>query len=354
MKIIQVIPTLRLAGAERMCQALCVRLIELGHEVTVVSMFNERTAITDELSTLGIKVIFLDKKYGFDLSMIRKLRRVFKTEKPDAVHVHLAMLKYAYPASFGMKFNIIYTVHNLADKDSGKYDRFVYKLAFRSKKVVPVAISEIIRNSIKDVYKLKDDEISVVYNGIDLSRCIPKDDYSINGIFKILHVGRFSEQKNHLGLLEAFKAFHEKHNDSELLLIGDGEMREEIEKFIQQNELCNSVKLLGLQDDVYGFLHNADLFTLPSLYEGVPISLIEAMGTGVPIVATDVGGVPDMLDKESALLVPASVDEIAGAFEKYYNNQALREEHGKNALERSKAFSVGEMGELYEGIYLRY
>ena len=191
----------------------------------------------------------------------------------------------------------------------------------------------------------------MVFNGIDLSRCIPKTDYSVNGNFKILHIGRFSEQKNHIGLVKAFKLFHDKHADSELGLIGDGEKKAEIEKYVEDNGLTSAVKFLGLQNNVYGYLNDADIFTLPSNYEGIPMTLIEAMGTGLPIVATAVGGVPDMLDEESALLVNVNDSAIAVAYEKYYLNEELRICHGISAAGLSKRFSSREMASRYCEFY---
>ena len=81
------------------------------------------------------------------------------------------------------------------------------------------------------------------------------------------------------------------------------------------------------------------------------MTLIEAMGTGLPIVATHVGGIPDMLDESSALLVPVDVDSIANAFEQYYENEALRKKHGENAKKRSVAFSAEKMAEEYSKLY---
>jgi glycosyltransferase involved in cell wall biosynthesis len=123
--------------------------------------------------------------------------------------------------------------------------------------------------------------------------------------------------------------------------------------YVAEKHLEHAVKFLGEQSDVYGYLHRADVFTLPSTYEGMPMTLIEAMGTGLPIVATNVGGIPDMLDAESALMVPVNTDAIAAAFEQYYKDSNLRRQHGKRARESSHKFGAAIMAENYERIYLR-
>ena len=352
MKIVQVIPELKLAGAEIMCENLSYELKKLGHEVIVASLYNTRTSITERLERSGIKVEFLGKKRGFDLSMIFKIKRVLKKEKADAVHTHLHVSKYVIPAAImaGVKHRV-HTVHNIAEKENGKFARKLNKFFFKRFNLRLVALSELIRESITKEYKINSDRIPVIFNGIDLSKCIPKNDYSTSGNFKILHIGRFSEQKNHEGLIKAFELFHKKYPDSELWLIGDGEKRQETELYVANSGLNGYVEFLGLQSNVYQYLENADMFTLPSNYEGVPMTLIEAMGTGLPIVATAVGGVPDMLDESCAILTNVDSNEIADAFERLYLSEGLRETCGKNAFNRSCDFSSKIMAEKYTNLY---
>ena len=134
-------------------------------------------------------------------------------------------------------------------------------------------------------------------------------------------------------------------------MIGDGEVRQEMEDFVKQIELNNAVSFLGTQSNVHQFISKADVFVLPSKYEGMPMTLIEAMGSGMPIVATRVGGIPDMLDDKSALLVPTEIEAIAEAFEKYYLNEDLRKTHGLAALKRAELFSAETMAKRYLSVY---
>ena len=353
MKIVQVMPEFGLAGAEIMCENLTYALHDLGHEVTVISMYDYHSAITERLEQSGIRIICLNKKSGLDFSLIRKMKKAFKEIKPDVVHTHRYCAQYAIPAaiSAGIRSRV-HTFHSIAQKENGMLARLVNGFFFKRCHLVPVALSELVRDSIVEEYGIKSEKIPVVFNGIDLSKCKPKDGYSVNGNFKVLHIGRFAEPKNHSGLLKAFEKFHRIRPDSELWLVGDGEKRPEIEEFIKENNLEDSVKLFGLQSNVHGFLHDADIFTLPSNYEGIPMTLIEAMGTGLPIVATAVGGVPDMLTNgENALLVENDIDQISAAFDAYYNSAELRKAHGEKAKERSVAFSAATMAQKYESIY---
>ena len=353
MKIVQIMPEFGLAGAEVMCENLIYELIKLGHKVTVVSMYNYHSVITERLEREGVEIRYLNKKPGLDLSIVAKISRILREIRPDVVHTHLYCAKYAIPASIVARVkHRVHTVHNIAEKENEALARKLNKFFFAHCKVIPVALSELIRYSIVKEYRIEKDNVPVIYNGINLSKCMCKDDYSIKGSFKILHIGRFSEQKNHIGLLNAFKQFHDKCSDSELWLVGDGEKRSEIEMFVNENGLDSSVKFFGLRNDVYDILHDADVFTLPSNYEGIPMTLIEAMGTGLPIVATAVGGIPDMLTNDvNALLVDNKTDAIANAFEQYFLSEDMRKTHGKSARTRSTAFSAITMASQYERVY---
>lgn len=352
MKIVQIMPEFGLAGAETMCENLIYELIKIGHSVTVVSMYDYNSAITERLKKSGVDVQYLGKKPGFDFSMYKKMKRLFENIDADVVHTHRYCAQYAIPAAMiaGVKRRV-HTVHNVAEKENGKLAREINKFFFRYCNLIPVALSGRIRDSIVKEYSISKNKIPIIYNGIDLSKCIPKTDYSVHGNFKILHIGRFSRQKNHIGLIKAFNMFHKKCPDSELWLIGDGEKKSEIESYVN-NKLGASVKFFGLQSDVYGYLHDADVFTLTSNYEGIPMTLVEAMGTGLPIVATNVGGVPDMLTNGiNALLVKNDIEAIASAFAVYYMDEDFRERHGIMARERSTDFSAKMMAYKYLEIY---
>ena len=192
MKVIQVIPAFRLAGAEVMCENLCVALKNAGVDVIAVSLYSENTAITDRLDKKGVRIEYLDKKPGFDASVIIKLVHLFKKEKPDVVHTHIYASKYALPAAAiaGVKKKI-HTVHSMAQKEQGSLGKKVNTFLYRHCGVVPVALSSEVKKSIGEVYGLQESIIPVVYNGIDLSKCIRKNDYEANGVFTIVHVGRF-------------------------------------------------------------------------------------------------------------------------------------------------------------------
>ena len=160
------------------------------------------------------------------------------------------------------------------------------------------------------------------------------------------------EVKNHEMLIRAFAKIAAAHENVKLQLIGEGELRPQMEELVKSLKIKNKVDFLGLQANVYPFLHDADTFCLPSKYEGIPMTLIEAMGTGLPIISCEVGGIPDMLtDKQNALLVPPDVEGIAHGMEQLYSDRVLRERLGMAAEKRSEDFSSETMAVTYIDVY---
>lgn len=355
MKIIQIIPMFKLAGAEVMCENLCIALKNAGENVIAVSFYSEKTAITERLEKEGIRIEYLDKKLGFDASIIFKLVRLFKREKPDVVHTHIGGARYALPIATFCRIPVkVHTVHNIAQKEQEYAGKIINNLMFNYCSVVPVALSEEVKKTIEEVYKLPAKKIPVIFNGINLSKCQVKNDYTKKSNFNILHIGRFMDVKNHSLILKSFAMFADKHPDARLQLLGDGELKETMMQLAKELNIVDYVEFAGLQSNVYPWLHNADLFILPSKFEGMPMTLIEAMGTGLPIIASKVGGIPDMLtNNEDALLIKPTSDELNEAMERLYQSDTLREEFGKKVKKKAIVFSSEEMAKRYERIYLK-
>lgn len=353
MYIIQIMPEFGLAGAETMCENLLYELKKMGHKVGVISLYDFKSPITERLEQAGIKIEYLDKKPGLDISIIFKMAKFLKKEKPDVVHTHRYVMQYVIPASImaGIKKRV-HTVHNVAKKENGKMARKLAKIFYHRCHVIPVALSNLVKKTIIDEYNIAEEKVPVVFNGVNLDNCIQKLNYEEKQIFTILHIGRFAEAKNHMELVKGFEIFHKKYGNTRLKLIGEGNLKEKVNNYVVSHKLKDCVEFMGIKDNVYSFLNAADIFALPSSYEGIPMTLIEAMGTGLPIVSSPVGGIPDMLeDEKSALLVKGEAEYIAEAFDRLYCNAKLRKKLGKNAKLQSEKFSSKEMAEKYCDIY---
>lgn len=354
MKIMQIIPYFCFGGAETMCENLCYSLTNMGYSVVAVCLYDRPTPISQRMEQRGIPLRFLDKKPGMDLSMIPKLAALMRQEKPDVVHTHLNVIKYAAPAArlAGVK-QCVHTVHNVAEQEAeNRVEKISNRFFFRWGWALPVALSPLVRDTILSFYRLPPERVDMVCNGVNLSRCRPKLDYTLSDPPKLVHIGRFNEQKNHFVLLDAFARIHQQVPACRLQLIGEGDLERPVRDYARQLGLMDSVDFLGSQPDVGAWLYGADVFVLPSKYEGMPMTLIEAMGTGLPVVASAVGGVPDMIaDGQSGLLVEPEASAVSEAVLRLLKDQSLRQKLGSSALEQSGRFGAEHMARLYATVY---
>ena len=354
MNILQVIPEFGLAGAETMCEALCYEIQRSGkYNLFVASLFDYHSPITDRMEQKGINILYLHKKPGIDVRMIWRLYRLMKNKQIDIVHTHIHVMQYVVPAAVmaGVKVRV-HTVHNIASKELGKVQRILAKYFYTHCNVTPISISPLVQKTVMEEYKLCERQTPMIYNGSDLSKCMVKTDYVASDSFTYLHIGRFSPVKNHRLMVEAARILKSEGYKFKINFVGGAGNEGQIKQEVVAKGLEEEITFCGLQSNVYPYLSNSDCFILPSAYEGMPISLIEAMGTGLPIIASAVGGVPDMLqDGKSALLINPTTDELVDAMKKVYEDGALRETLGRKAYEESKRFSAEQMFKEYDRIY---
>lgn len=355
-RILQVMPEFGLAGAERMCETLVDQLLDTGeYDVYVISLYDFHSPITERMERKGVKLLYLGKKRGFDVSAIFKIATVMKENKIQIVHTHLYVMPYVIPAAMIAKVPVrIHTVHNEAKKEVGAFRRRLAKFFYKHCHVVPVSISPLITETIADEYGLVKESIPMVFNGTNLSKCMVKSNYEITkGVFRYIHIGRMSFQKNHEIIVKAAKLLKQDHRKFVIDLVGGGEKEQEIKDMVKQQDVQDVINFVGLHDNVYPLLYNSDCFILPSRYEGMPVTLVESMGCGMPIIASAVGGVPDMITNEvSGLLIHPNSMELYHAMIKMMDGGAsYRKSLGQKAFVKSKLFSAENMRDGYIRIY---
>jgi glycosyltransferase involved in cell wall biosynthesis len=154
-------------------------------------------------------------------------------------------------------------------------------------------------------------------------------------------------------MLKAFSLVVNRYPDCWLQLIGDGDLQDKMKTYGEELGHRGKVSFLGNQSDVYPFLQKADLFLMPSKFEGMPMTIIEAMGTGLPVVASAVGGVPDMMvNRESGMLVSCEPEAVASAVCELLDSEELRKTLGTNARLRSEQFGSEYMARRYLEAYI--
>ena len=183
--------------------------------------------------------------------------------------------------------------------------------------------------------------------------CIRKKFYEFNRKdISIVHIGRLQEQNNHELMIKAMNEVVKEDRGIKLHCYGTGPLKESLELMTGKYGLMDNVIFEGLTDKQFEVLSNADIFVLPSKWEGMPMTLIEAMGTALPVIATPVGGIPDMIENEvSGIICSDDPDDLKKAIFRIISDENLRERLGRNAAEKAKCFSAEVMGKAYEEVY---
>ena len=355
-RVMIVIHGLGTGGAEMMVLNLARELAGAGHPVQVVSLHGDQTDVAELMRRAGIDVVALNKAKGPDPRTVLRLRTAMRSFCPTVLHTHLPVLEYVLPAArlYGKRVKIIHTVHNLAHKETQRSVlRSLNRYAF-SHGIVPVALNEEVRASVCRKYALPASAVPVVGNGIDLDAFLCRRDPEDlrDRPVRLLCVARLAVVKNHALLLEAMARLRGAGREVSLTLVGDGPLRSQLVEHAQALGVSDCVRFAGRQRDTAAFYRRADIFVLLSTYEGMPMSILEAMAAGLPVVATRAGGVPEIVkDGVNGALVKADAGAAAAAIAAICDDHALYQRLSAAAVKASAAYSARAMMENYVDLY---
>jgi glycosyltransferase involved in cell wall biosynthesis len=356
-RVLEVLATLKRAGAERMAVSLACGLDRSRFEPAVVSLYDAfPEGFEPVLKQAGIDAWHLGKRSGFDPQMYPRLIRVLRSFRPAIVHTHSYVLRYSLPAVLAAGAGaMVHTVHNLARLEVDFVGRSIQRIAFRGR-VASVAVAEEVGRSMQEYYGRP--PTAVIPNGIDTAafhlpearRPWRRAHGFTDDDFLVVSVARLEPQKDPLGLIAAFAEGLGRDPRAHLLLAGDGSLRE-----AARAAASARVHFLGVQRDVAELLAASDVFALFSSYEGNPMSLMEAMAAGLPVVATAVGGVPEIVvPAETGLLTPAGDRRaFAASLATLAADHERRRAMAEAARSRARAFDVGRMVASYSALFER-
>ena len=356
MKILEIIPQLSQGGAERFVIDLCNELSK-EHEVILAVLHNvdNHGFFRKELSE-RVRLISMNKRMGMDWRLFFRLAKLIRNEKPDVVHTHLRGIVYTFLSYiFPSKIKFIHTVHNDAKMEAGGgVSKWCRKLAFGLKRVHPVTISEESQRSFKEFYHLPS---TLIYNGrppynfnTDISAVQQElENIKTNKHAKIIvNIARIQPQKNQLPLAKAIDNLNKQGYAIELAIIGSKANKQ----IVNDIEALNSpyVHLLDVRTNPRDYMRAADAFCLSSIYEGMPITLIECFSVGAVPLCTPVGGIINMIqDGENGLLAKGSnqedIEEMIKRFLQYTPQDIERLQ--RNAAESFNHFDMTNCSQMY-------
>lgn len=356
MKIVHIVMSMLYGGSERLATDLAYSMQNAGNEVYVLALSKMDAEKGYDKTEKGKKltIFYIDKKRGLDLKAIKQLNVFLTKINPDVVHTHIDSAIYVIPwETFNRNVVKVHTVHNQVEKEFGIAKRNLMKVAYGFLRVTPVAISDQIQASIMRVYNLKKQNVPVIYNGIDVKKFQnKKDQKTSHRQLQILHVGRFFEQKNHKFMIQAIKELVDRKFDFHMTFVGEGPLFDDIVEYSKSMKISKYITFAGSTNFVEKFYEKADLFVLPSLFEGLPLSLLEAYAAGLPVIVSDVGGVSDICrDGVNGRLISVDnlnefVDAVMGM-----ENKEIRDKYGEYNAKFIKNYDVDVVATRYIELY---
>jgi len=353
-------------GAERVILTLHKNIDRSRFNFSLICMRrrdgrSERLIATAKRSDLTVFPV--DVKGRFDISALREIRQILGEHSVSIVHSHdFKSDLYSLLASHHLKISRVATAHGSTRDSLLKKvylfcdERILYGFLDRI-----IAVSEDVRNLLVRA-RVPSEKIAVIQNGLDSDLLMSEPDCKgtrqplptskENTVFAV--IGRLYPDKGHRFFLQAFSNVQKRNPQIQALFVGEGPFREQIEKQIRELGLEDRVFLCGERSDMKWVYEHIDYIVIPSLREGLPYVLLEAMGSGIPVVATSVGDIPLLIDDaESGYLVPpGNIEMLCQRMEDLLNRHeeaALMAKKAKDVV-REK-FSAERMARHTEEVY---
>jgi glycosyltransferase involved in cell wall biosynthesis len=361
-KILQIIDSLPREGAEILLFDIVSRCDPVSFSFAVAALTRGGGA-AEMISAAGIPVRLLGRRSRWDLPAFLRLRRLVREYRPSIVHTHLFSSRLWGTLAVrlsGVPAAIVHTEHNTSEWKGSRRaaaDRVLSLLTDRM-----VAVSAPVRDSLVSCCRIAAGRITVIENGLNFERMpaavsrpelmrrlkLPPESLLV-GI-----VAALTPKKGHVYFLEAAARILSRRRDVRFLVLGEGEIRGDLERLAEEKGIGGNVHFLGSRPDAIEIIAAVDVFVLSSIREGLSLALLEAMALARPAVVTSVGGAAGVIEsgRTGILVPPRDSPALAEAIDRLLADPDLRRETGERAAAAvRKRFDAGRMIRDYEELY---
>jgi glycosyltransferase involved in cell wall biosynthesis len=345
LRIVHVVDSLERGGMERVVTDLAIAQRAAGHVVTVFSI-NDTGGFISELRLAGVPVIVAGKRRSFDFSVLRQLRDIAVSGRTHILHAHnFTPNYYCAAALLGARQApvLVVTCHDMGTRLSNRKLRLFYRLSLTKTRLVAM-VSRQVRDRYVESGMVGAARARTIMSGVPLERFDRSESRRMRA-FQALDlppaatvigcVGRLVPIKNHRLLLDALPALLAAHSGVVLVLVGGGELEGPLRAQATALQLDSKVRFVGERGDVADLLPAFDIFVLPSSSEGLSIALLEACASGCAVVATEVGGNPQIIQHgaNGLLVPPGDVASLRAALDELLTDAARRAGFGAAAAD---------------------
>ena len=366
LRVAFVVHVMQVAGAEVLVRETVRRL--RGKITPTIFCLDSVGRIGEELVAEGVDLVCFGRRPGRDFGVSRRMARAIRDRGIEVVHAH-QYTPFFYSALAkalcGFRPKVILNEHGRHYPDRvSPVRRAVNRLVFDRLADAVTACSRFSAEGLTRTDGFAGARIEVIENGIEVDRYGPpadaalaKEDVGLDPDRRyVIHVARHHPVKDQATLLKGFAAAAPELPGVDLVMVGDGPLRGDLENLAAELRIADRVKFLGIRNDIADLMRAAEVFALTSVSEAASLTLLEAMASGLPSVVTDVGGNPELVRHEvEGLLFPrADATGCAAAFRRLFADPALAGRLGGAARERAvERYQLSRCIDQYHDLYLR-
>jgi glycosyltransferase involved in cell wall biosynthesis len=355
-RILQVITSLKVGGAEKLMVDIIPLLRQRGFDVDILIFNGEDTPFKEQLRKDGVRIIELSKDGSmYNPSYIFKLRKIIKGY--DIVHAHNTPSQFfvAIANSLIKKHPLLVTTeHNTTNRRrSLKWFHFIDKWLYRQFEII-ICISEKARKNLVE-YLNNDNHIITINNGINIGLFSEAQSYSKTDLLQvdetvhlITEIAAFREQKDQDTLI---RAIAQLTDDYHAVLVGDGPRRIICEQLAKELNISERVHFLGIRSDVARILKTSDIVVMSSHWEGLSLSSVEGMTVGKPFIASDVQGLHEVVEGAGLLFPHGDYSELASLIRSLMDDAKLYQATLEKCYQRALQYDITTMVDGYAGVY---
>lgn len=363
MRVAVVIDSLKVGGAQRLISAYASHASAHGVSPVIITLREDGAPfLLETIRSAGVRVIPVSAGSLFNVRRLRRLAEIFKEEKVDLVQTHLVYSNILGTlAAHSAGIPVIATLHSVAvaNKWKSRALKVIQNFVLRSYATRILAVGQMVADINEENYGRR--KVDVIPNGIP-APSLPEDrerdrlrrEITGDGSDSIIiTVGRFSRAKGYEDMIEAFHLLRQRASNPKLVMVGSGSTVDNIKSQIADLKLDRSVILTGEREDVHQLLALSDVYASSSHREGLPLAVLEAMMAGLPVVATSVGDIPNVVTEETGVVVPPHRPELlAAALEDLLGNPEKRQSMGQAAYRRAMSeYSLDAWMEKHLALY---
>lgn len=347
-RIIIIIDNLSVGGGQRVVMELAKNIDLSRYCLKVICSGVEQFNSVEESIRSVCDIEFLNLQGRVKATDIFKVMKCISKFKPDIVHAHLGGVTYAVPWSILHRKPLVVTAHTIPEKAFSKKNEMQLKAGLMLGNTMLVAVSEENHNKCKEYFNLSNIRCRCVNNGVDTDKYKQKK----HDGFRFINVATHNENKNQGSIIICFAKLRKIYDDVFLTLVGDGPLHKEYQELATSLNLGDSIEFTGQSSSPEDYYEKSDVYIQASHREAMPMSVLEGIAAGLPVISTDVGGLADVVKENGILVKDGDSDGLFNAMKTMREASTATIEKMKNISKSlSHGYSSTIMTEQYMSIY---